>query len=169
MLVSKTGNISMLNAPFKEAKVPVLNTGDSNLHTRLRKEFNFLTTHLKLPNLPVGHFLYMSSTKAQHEIYSLSLTMVAVHICFLLCFWTQCFHFLVCKYILLPVLFSDDSFVSGLNYFFFLLRQEMRVCMRTMFRIVKWALSSMPSMPWLTASMICTRSCAQARRGSAMP
>lgn len=29
MLVSKTGNISMLDAPFKEAKVPVLNTGDS--------------------------------------------------------------------------------------------------------------------------------------------
>lgn len=48
-------------------------------------------------------------------------------------------------------------------------QQEMRVFMKTMFRIVKWALSSMPSMPWLTASMICTRSCAQDSRGSARP
>lgn len=45
----------------------------------------------------------------------------------------------------------------------------MRVCMKTMFRIVRWALSSMPSMPWPTASMICTRKCARDSQGSVGP
>lgn len=45
----------------------------------------------------------------------------------------------------------------------------MKVCMKTMSRTAKWALSSMPSMLWLMASTICTRSCALDSRAYVMP
>lgn len=51
----------------------------------------------------------------------------------------------------------------------FIFQQEMRVCRKTIYRIARWALSSMPSMPWLTAFTTCTRSCARANRAFVRP
>lgn len=45
----------------------------------------------------------------------------------------------------------------------------MKISTRTTFRIVRWALSSMPSTPWLMACTICTKKFVRARRDSVRP